>query len=241
MISAPLASRASTTIVAAASPAMMRFRAGNRHGPGGGGGAAALVGSRGGPPPRRAPPPRRVLRDDEAALADPARELTMRRRVVAVDAAPEHAHGHAARRQGAAVRLAVDSAREAADNDEARGGELAREGAGHLGAVRRAGTRADDRDGRPGKEADVAGAAQEESRRRIVDRAEKRREARIRAGEPTQAAAFELDAVGRGVEAPLEGCEARAPRRVDDMCVGGSGERGQGEVAHGAESSFGDL
>ena len=68
------------------------------------------------------------------------------------------------------MRLAVDAAGETADDDETRGGELAAEAARDLAAVGRAGTRADDRDGRPREQLDVGVAAQEEPRRRVVDR-----------------------------------------------------------------------
>ena len=73
------------------------------------------------------------------------------RRVVAVDAAAEHGDRRAAGLERAAVRLAVDPAREAAHDDEPRAGELAPEHARDLRAVRRACARTDDRDRRPGE------------------------------------------------------------------------------------------
>ena len=128
-MSAPLRSRASTTTVAAHSPAMMRLRAGKRHG------AGSTPGS--------------YSETTSPSLADPPRELGVRGRIVAVDPAAEHGDGRASGLERAAVRLAVDPAREAADDDEAGGRELAAEAARDLRAVRRARARADDRDGRP--------------------------------------------------------------------------------------------
>ena len=105
------------------------------------------------PIPRREAPRRRldarlVLGDDEAALADLARELRMRGRVVAVDAAAENGDG-LSRLERAAMRLAVDAARHPAHDDEPGCGELPPERAGDRAAVRRARPRADDRDRRP--------------------------------------------------------------------------------------------
>ena len=77
--------------------------------------------------PRRGLDAGRVLRDDEPGLGDASRELGVRGRVVAVDAAAEHGDGRAARLERAAMRLGVDPAREAADDDEPRTRELAGE------------------------------------------------------------------------------------------------------------------
>jgi hypothetical protein len=52
------------------------------------------------------------------------------------------------RLERASMRFAVDPAGETADDHHTRRCELASEHARHLGAVRRAGTRADDRDRR---------------------------------------------------------------------------------------------
>ena len=98
VISAPLRSRASTTTRRLAEPGDDPVPRGEA--------------------PRRGLDARLVLGDDEAALADPSRELRVRRRVVAVDAAAEHGDGHAARLERSAVRLAVDAARHPADDDE---------------------------------------------------------------------------------------------------------------------------
>ena len=94
-------------------PAMIRLRAGNRHGAGSTPGAYSETTS----------PRSRILRS----------ELRVRARVVAVDAAAEHGDRHAAGLERAAVRLAVDPAREAADDDQpgapqARGRACARPG-----------------------------------------------------------------------------------------------------------------
>ena len=109
----------------------------------------------------------------------------VRGRIVAVDAAAEHGDRRAARLERAAVRLAVDTAREAADDDEPGRRELAPEHPRHLCAVGRAGARADDRDRRPREQLGSRAAAEEEARRRVVDRAQERREAGAeRASEP---------------------------------------------------------
>ena len=68
--------------------------------------------------PRRGLDAGRVLGDDEPASRDAPRELGVRGRIVAVDAAAEHGDRRAARVERAAVRLGVDAAREAADDDE---------------------------------------------------------------------------------------------------------------------------
>ena len=81
---------------------MIRFRAGKRHGAGSTPGSYSETTS-----PR---------------LADPSRELRMRGRVVAVDAAAEHGDRRAAGFERSAVSLAVDPARHAAHDDETRCG-----------------------------------------------------------------------------------------------------------------------
>ena len=89
-----------------------------------------------------------VLRHDLATLADPARELRVRPRVVAVDTAAEDRDGLPARLERAAMGLAVDPAGKAADHDEPGAGKRARQAPCHLRPVGGAGARADDRDGR---------------------------------------------------------------------------------------------
>ena len=76
----------------------------------------------------------------------------------------------------AAMRLAVDPAGHPAHDDETGGGELAGERARHRATVRRARSRTDDGHGRPVEERRLRRAAEEELRRRIVDRSEQRRE-----------------------------------------------------------------
>ena len=87
----------------------------------------------------------------------------MRRRVVAIDAAAEHGDGRAARLQRAAVRFAVRPARETADHQEPRRRKLATKHPRDLGAVPRAGARADDRDGGLRQELGRRIAAQEQT------------------------------------------------------------------------------
>ena len=86
--------------VAAARPAMIRLRAGNRQGAGSTPGAYSETTS--------------------PLLADPGGELGVCGRVVAVDATTEHGHRWAVGLERATVGLAVDAAREAADDDEPR-------------------------------------------------------------------------------------------------------------------------
>ena len=100
VMSAPLRSRASTTTVAAQRPATMRLRAGKRHGAGSTPGAYSET--------------------IKPGRGDPARELRVRGRIVAVDAAAEHGDRRRAGLERAAVRLGVDAAREARDDDEPR-------------------------------------------------------------------------------------------------------------------------
>jgi hypothetical protein len=124
---------------------------------------------------------RLVLGDDETPLLDPPRQLRVRRRVVPVDPATEHADGDAVRFERSAMRVAVDAAREAADDDEAGRGEVAAEHPGDLGAVRRARARADDSDRTGPEEVRRAGTSQMELVRRVENRPKARREERIRA------------------------------------------------------------
>ncbi len=103
-------------------------------------------------PPRRGLDARLVLRHDQPSLDDPAGKVAVRGRVVAVDAAAEHGDGDTADVERAAVRLAVDPPRHAADDDEPRRRQLAAERSRHGAAVRGARPRADDRDRGPGKQ-----------------------------------------------------------------------------------------
>ena len=100
-MSAPLRSRASTTTVAAreaGDDAVARRKA-----------------------PRRGLDAGRVLGDDQPRLGDAPRQVGVRGRVVAVDAAAEDRDRRATGVERAAMRLAVDAAREPADDDEACG------------------------------------------------------------------------------------------------------------------------
>ena len=99
------------------------------------------------------------------------------------------------------MRLAVDAAGEPADDDETRGGEIAAEAARDLAAVGGAGTCADDRDRRSRDQLRVGVAAQEEPRRRVVDRAEQHRERRVGAGEEAIAENAQPRELGLAVEA----------------------------------------
>src|SRR5881392_3994545 len=130
----------------------------------------------------------------------------MRTRVVTVDAAAEHGDRRARRIERAAMCAAVDPAREARDDDDTGGGELARELARDVRAVVGAAARADDRDARAREQLRLSFTAQEEARRGIVDRAQPRRKDDIRASEPAQPASGERAHVAVRVE---RGFEAR--------------------------------
>ena len=121
--------------------------------------------------------------------------------IVAVDAAAEDGDRRSGGLERAAMSLGVDAAGETADDDEARGGEVAAEAAGDLPAVGRAGTRADDRDGGSGEQLDVCRTAEKETRRRIVDRPEQRREAGVGASQEAKPERVEPRQLGAGVEA----------------------------------------
>ena len=102
---------------------MIRFLAGNLHGAGSTPGAYSET--------------------DEPGLANPRGELGVGCRVVAVDTAAEDCDRQPARLERAAMGLAVDSSREAADDDEAGPAELPAEHPRDLGAIGRARPRAD--------------------------------------------------------------------------------------------------
>ena len=86
--------------------------------------------------------------DEPSGRDDRARELGVRRRVVAVDATAEHRDGRAARRERATVRLAVDAARHTADHDGAGGSSLRRKEPCDRPPVPGAGAGTDNGDGR---------------------------------------------------------------------------------------------
>ena len=100
----------------------------------------------------------------------------MRGRIVTVDAAAENRNGVTLRLERTAMRFAVDPAGETADDHHTRRCELASEHARHLGAVRRAGARADDRDRRAREQLRVTFTSQVEPSRRIVDRTKQGRQ-----------------------------------------------------------------
>ena len=97
-------------------------------------------------------------------------------RVVAVDAAAEHGDRVAVCLECAAVRLPVHPTREPAHDDDACLRELAAEHPRNLCAVRRAGSRAHDRDGRARKQLGISDPAHVQPSRRIVNRPQERRQ-----------------------------------------------------------------
>jgi hypothetical protein len=156
--------------------------------------------------------------------------------VVAVDPAAEHGHRRACRLERTAVRLRVDAAREPADDDEPRRGEIAPEAARDLAPVRRARAGTDHRHRRPRQQLGLAGAAEEEARRRVVDRAQQRRVRLLRAREEAEAERREPIELGPRVEALGERREARAARCLDEVRVARGGERRECELVHAASS-----
>src|SRR5262249_21859543 len=155
------------------------------------------------------------------------------------DPAAEDGDRHAAGFERSPVRLAVDPARETADHDEARRGQLATERARDLRPVARARASADDRHGRPFEQLNRAGAAEEETRRRIEDRRERPREAAGGAAEPAESALLEVGAIRSLVERAREALVASIARLVDDVRRRLRGEGGQRELVHRRSSSFG--
>ena len=179
VISAPLRSRASTTTVAAARPATILLRAGKRHGAGATPGAYSATIS-----PRR---------------RDPARELRVRGRIVAVDPAAEHGDRRAARVERTAVRFGVDAACEPADDDEAR----ARDARGRASAPRMRRN--------PSRRAHRRSQRQE---RRAARRSRRRgRTARAADRESRAAAAETVPTTATRSESPPQRAAARMPPR----------------------------
>ncbi len=116
-----------------------------------------------------------VLGDDQTPLADPTGELGVGSRIVAVDSATEYGDGDTCFERSA-VNLAVDPSRHSADHDEPCSRQLPPERTRHGSAVRRARARADHGDCTLREKLIASTAANEERRRRIVDR---RQEARV--------------------------------------------------------------
>ena len=197
---------------------MIRLRAGNRQGAGSTPGAYSET--------------------IQPRSRDRGGELRMGARVVAVDAAAEHGdRGPPASRAPRCASPSTPRASPLTTTSPAAASSRA-ERAGDLRAVRRARTRTDDRDGGPSA-ADVRAAAQEEARRRIVDRAQARRERgspgrRTAAPAPRAAARY---AASSKLREPLE---ARLARLVDDDAAGLRREHREGELAHGVASSVGE-
>ena len=198
VISAPLRSRASTTTVAAQSPATMRLRAGNRQGAGSTPGAYS-----------------ETMRP---ASRDATRELGVRGRIVAIDAAAEDGDRRPVRLERPAMRLGVDAAGEPAHDDEPGSRELPAQAAGDRGAVPGACARAHDRHRRLGEKLGLRQAAEEEPRRRIVDRSEERREVRRRPRRRSDAAAASRSRYARSSKR-RSNARQRSPRGGRTRCV----------------------
>ena len=164
----------------------------------------------------------------------------MRRWVVAVDAAAEDADGRPVGLQRPSVRVGIDTASEAADDDDAGCRELAAQHASDGRAVARARARPHDRDRRARKDLRLAAPAQEEARRWVVDRAQERRERRVGAPDEAYAPARELRREPGRVEGVQKRAEAGAARCRDDMGAARGRERSERQIArHAAASSAG--
>ena len=216
VMSAPLRSRASTTTVAAQRPATIRLRAGKRQGAGSTPGAYSET--------------------SKPDARDATRELGVSSGVVAVDAAAEHGDGDAVRLERAAVCLGVDAPCQSRDDDEACARELSPERARDRSAVARAGSCADDRNSGAGEQLGVAVAAQEEPRRRVVDRPQQRREMCRESRQEADAALGEPPLVHRGVEGSQMRRPAPVLRRPNQVRSGLGREYRERQLGHAASS-----
>ncbi len=124
----------------------------------------------------------------------------MRGGIVAVDPATEHRDRRSACLERATVSLPVDSSSQPAHDHEPGGAEVAGQAACDLTAIRGAGACAHDCDSRATQQLQRAGAAQEEARRWIVDRAKERRERRLRASDEAKATLREPPQLRRAVK-----------------------------------------
>ena len=138
------------------------------------------------------------------------------------------------------MSLPVDSSSQPAHDHEPGGAEVAGQAACDLTAIRGAGACAHDCDSRATQQLQRAGAAQEEARRWIVDRAKERRERRLRASDEAKATLREPPQLRRAVEGGLEAREPRAPRLGDQVRLRCRCERGECELVDHAASSFGE-
>ena len=116
-----------------------------------------------------------VLGDDKPYGRDPARELRMRSRIGAVDAAAEDRHRLSARLECAAMRLAVHATRHPADDQKPCGCKLASERAGDVRPVGGARPRAHDADRRALEQDERRFPADEEPGRWVEDRGQRAR------------------------------------------------------------------
>ena len=163
----------------------------------------------------------------------------MRGRIVAVDAAAEHRDRRTTCVERAAVRLRVDAARHAGDDDEAGARELAAERPPDRRAVAGARPRSHDRHCGTREQLELRLAAHEETCRRIVNRLQQRREPVRGAGDEAIAARCELLLVSGGVESAQVRRPASPVRRPEQVRSGLRRENRECELRHAA-SSCGD-
>jgi hypothetical protein len=191
-------------------------------------------------PPRRRLHTRRVLRHHEPPVADPCGELCVRGWVVAIDAAPKHRDGPTVGIERAAVRLSVDSSREAAEDDKPRGRELPSQQLRDLRSIRGARPRAHYRHGRSAQELDRGATAKEEPGRRVVKLAQARWIGAFLPAHEPQATRRKLRSARRLVEAAPEPLEPPLTRHFHEVCPGLGRKHGEREIAHGRVSSVGE-
>jgi hypothetical protein len=192
-------------------------------------------------PPRRRLHSRRVLRQDQPPLGNRCGKRTVRAWVVAIDAAAEDGDGFATSIEGAAMCPAVDPAREAGYDHDAGPRDLSCQLPRDVRAVVRATSCADDSDGRAREERRVGRAAEEQTRRRVVDCTEARRKVGSGSRDPADAAGREELHVRLRVERRREACESlRAGLAVGRVFVVCGGERRERELVHACCSSVGD-
>ena len=169
-----------------------------------------------------------------------APQLGVGGRIVTVDPTAEDRDRGAAGFERTAMRLSVHSAREAADDDDPNRRELPPQHPCDLGAVGRAGSRADDGRSRPPQRLGSGCTAEEQARWRIVDRAEQWGEVGVGATEPVNAVLAQAAEVCGLVERLEEHPVRAVARHVHDVGVARRGEDRERQVAHRALSSVGD-
>src|ERR1700760_4932474 len=139
----------------------------------------------------------------------------MRGGIVAVDATTKDGDRRTASLERAAMRRGIDSTRKSTDDDKACCGQLSPRAARDGRAVAGARASAHDRDRRLREERGLRHAADEETRRRVVNRSQERREVGCGTRQKPVSVPGKALEVRALVEAPLEGTPALAMWRPD--------------------------